>query len=374
MRTKANYPYIYFFIEPNVVFVYKIETGQYLTLDDLHHTGEWQTYEIDGPGEFDGFHHEDYQPLVGRGYAIKLDDHIFMLENINKQIQKHRKPDDYEPVHITISESAAGSLRFGLERPKTVIGFPDFFEIGPLWRLHEKIGQDFRFQWMGENINTEMDDYEQETKFINTLLEIEDIPEQVPIYLWTANNAKEQTGIRYILTLLGGKANELYLINSTDCYHEMIDVQDEYHHITHTSEIHPDKLKQIFETAKGKPLSDEEKRQYQEEWRELAEGKQVLRIWKDNRIISVSEDYYDSLILDTIKNLQQQNDFILTARVVGATLGQMQEPVSDSYLEYRIRHLVYNQQLELKGIPKSMRHYSVRQRKAWGQAPTGAPH
>ncbi|WP_042460159.1 DUF1835 domain-containing protein [Neobacillus dielmonensis] len=360
MKTKANYPYIYFFDENNVVFVYKIEAERYLTLDELHHTGEWQTYEIESPGEFDRFHHEEYQPLVGRGFAVRLDEHVVMLENINKQIQKHLVRQGDAPVHITVSESAAGSLRFGLERPKTVIGFPDFFEIGPLWRLQEKDGQDFRFEWLGENINTGMDDYEHEIKYLNTLLEIEDIPEQVSIYLWTANNAKEQTGIRYILTLLAGKSNDIYLINSTDFDNEIVDMQDEFHHITHTSEIHPDKLKHIFETVKGKPLSDEEKRQYQKEWRELAEGKQVLRIWKDSRIISVSEDYYDSLILDTIRSLQQNDDYILTARAVGATLAQMQEPVSDSYLEYRIRHMVYNQKLELKGIPKSMRHYSVR--------------
>jgi hypothetical protein len=36
--------------------------------------------------------------------------------------------------------------------------------------------------------------------------------------------------------------------------------------------------------------------------------------------------------------------------------------VGDAYLEYRLRHLIYNGILELKGIPKSMRHYSVKLR------------
>jgi hypothetical protein len=41
----------------------------------------------------------------------------------------------------------------------------------------------------------------------------------------------------------------------------------------------------------------------------------------------------------------------------------MEVLASDSFLEYRIRHLVYTGVLELKGIPKSMRHYSVKLRK-----------
>ncbi|ULT59810.1 DUF3658 domain-containing protein [Neobacillus drentensis] len=32
------------------------------------------------------------------------------------------------------------------------------------------------------------------------------------------------------------------------------------------------------------------------------------------------------------------------------------------FLEYRIRYLIYSRFLELKGIPKSMRHYSVKPR------------
>lgn len=75
------------------------------------------------------------------------------------------------------------------------------------------------------------------------------------------------------------------------------------------------------------------------------------------------DHYFDPLILKTIEKLhkeQETKDFIRTGRVIGETIHQMEESVGDSYLEYRIRHLVYNGVLELKGIPKSMRHYSVK--------------
>lgn len=53
MKTKVNYPFIYFLTEPNVVFVYKIETNHYLSLSELSKIGEWQTYEINHSEEFD---------------------------------------------------------------------------------------------------------------------------------------------------------------------------------------------------------------------------------------------------------------------------------------------------------------------------------
>jgi hypothetical protein len=363
MKTTAKYPFIYFFMNPNVVFVYKIETDHYLTVSELRDFGEWQTYEINHAGEFDTFNHEESNPLEGRGYFVIQEDTNTMLEIINKQIQKHRLYAESTSVHIVISESAAGSLRYGLERPKVVIGFPDFFSIGPIWKLDEKIGQTYRFEWLYENIKTEQDDYEYENKFTNTLLEIEDIPEQVPIYLWTANNANEQVGVRFILHLLQSKTNEVFLINSTDEYLVSQDKEPPY---THTSQLEPEYLRLVFEKNEtAQPLSDEDKIQFQAEWMELSSTKGVLRLCFNNKIVSVPVDHYDPLIINMIEKLhseQVDKDFIKTLSVIGEILGQMEELISDSFLEHRIRQLVYTGVLELKGIPKSMRHYSVKLR------------
>lgn len=366
MQTKVNYPYIYFFMVPNVVFVYKIETNDYLSFSNLSEFGEWQTYEINHPEEFDTFHHEKFEPLVGRGYAVSHSDDNMMLEIINKQIQKHRIYSQDGPVHIVIGESAAGSLRYSLERPKEVIGFPDFFSIGPIWKLDEKIGQTSRNEWLYENINTEQDDFEYENKFTNTLREMEDIPGDVPIYIWTANNANEQVGHRFILALLTGKANEVFLINSTELYTKYISSKNDVQSYHYTSQLEPKNLRRIYEMGKQRrPLSTDEKAQYQKEWQKLSLTKEVLRIWRNQEIVGVAEDHYDSLIIKTIEKLhleQGNEEFLKTARVIGEILGQMEEFISDSFFEYRIRHLVYSGVLELKGVPRSMRHYSVKLR------------
>ncbi|WP_082631819.1 DUF3658 domain-containing protein [Cytobacillus praedii] len=98
----------------------------------------------------------------------------------------------------------------------------------------------------------------------------------------------------------------------------------------------------------------------------MAQSKGVLRLWRNNEISSVSENHYDSLIIQIIKKIHREQvhkDFIRASKVIGEMLEQMMEEfVSDSFLEYRIRYLIYNGVLELKGVPKSMRHYSVKLR------------
>jgi hypothetical protein len=126
--------------------------------------------------------------------------------------------------------------------------------------------------------------------------------------------------------------------------------------------MHPEELKVLFEKYKtAKPLSIQERIQYQKEWETLAETKGLLRLWLKGRVEEVSEDYYDRLIMSTIKEINP-TDFIKAGRVIGSVMALTEEMVSDVFIEYRLRHLIYNGLLELKGIPKSMRHYSVKVR------------
>lgn len=366
LETRVIFPFIYFFIKPNVVFVYKIETYDYVNVSDLKPQG-WGTFEL-YPGEtLETFDHKNYQPLEGRSYFIKQEDLVKMVEEINKQIQLYRQKQinqvNLSPVNIVSPEFAAGSLRVGLERPKVVIGFPDFFAIGPLWKLDEKIGQSFRSEWFYENINYEQDDYEYQTKFQNTLREIDDIPNDVPIYLWYGQNAGEQIGIRFILYLLRDKGNQISLLNSTELYEQYITSEKDDQPISHTGQLEPEDVRLLFEKSKGtKPLSESEIKQLQREWEELSQTKGVLHLWKDGQIIGVSENHFDSLIVETIEGIhakQGDKEFIKVGTLIGEILQHGVE-CDSYYLEYRIRHLIYSGVLALKGIPKSMRHYSVK--------------
>jgi hypothetical protein len=366
IKTKIIFPFIYFYMDPNIVFVFEIKTSNYTNVQDLQNSG-WGTFELNPGDTFDTFNHKENKPVEGKSYFINQDGVAMMVEEINKQIQQNRQPDkDQEtkiPIHIVSPEFAAGSLRVGLERPKEVIGFPDFFGIGPLWKLEEKVGQAFRNEWLYENINYEQDDHEYQTKVQNALRELEDVPTEVPIYIWCGNNASEQTGIRFILYLLRDKDNEVFLLNSTELYEKYKATENQS--IFQTGQLNPEDARLFFENNKGnKPLSDHERKQFQAEWKVLSKTTEVLRVWENGKIKGVPEHHFDSQIICMIEKLhanQEVKDFIKAGSLISEILTQGDE--YDSYfLEYRIRTLIYNGALELKGIPKSVRHYSVRLR------------
>ena len=51
---------------------------------------------------------------------------------------------------------------------------------------------------------------EYESRYLKTSAEIAAIPEHIPIVIWTAENADEQTGIRYLLYLLKEKTSDVF--------------------------------------------------------------------------------------------------------------------------------------------------------------------
>jgi hypothetical protein len=369
MSSRIRYPFVYFYAEPNVVFVYKINRTELLDFNSLREL-EKQTYEM-APGEdFSDFNHENHQPLEGRGYFMRLEDHYKMIKIINRAIQQHKRETEgrrnpsYTAVHIAPSESAAGSIRVMLSQREKVIGLIEHLGTGPLWNLDTEEGRKHRADWMFDHINYPLDDFELDQKNDNMLMEIADIPEGLPIYIWAGENADEQTSLRYLMYLLKELNNEIIIIHSTALFSGMGLKNDGP--ARYTSQLEPGDLSLVFERGKeSSPLSDKERMVLLRDWEELARTQSVLRIWKNGKIASVHEDYFDHLIIETINEIDADSEdgFVKAGHLIG-TIAEKDLPDTDLfYLEYRIRELVYNGILELRGVPKSMRHYRVKLRK-----------
>jgi hypothetical protein len=287
------------------------------------------------------------------------------LANISTPRLKLR---DFHTVHLVCGDSPAGTLRVGLERNHQVLGFPEFFQIGPLWNVNKPPGREKRLEWLKDHINFYDDYFEEEYmhRITNLEKEIEDIPENKPIVLWTADNAQEQVFVRYILHSLQNRSNDIYLINTTEAYKELYNTPETFYYLHHTAEAAPEKLKRFLEKKVGSPLTNDVIQGYITDWHHLTETKEVLRIWKEGVIKSVPEDYFDEKLIYYAKEAQEEygaESFIKAGRIIGETYGQLEGIAADVYLEYRLRTLIYQGVFEIKGIPKSLRHYSVKCKK-----------
>ncbi|MGP7817660.1 DUF1835 domain-containing protein [Niallia sp. 01092] len=328
METRCIYPYIYFLGDP-VVFVFDIKVEKYIRPSQLREAGDCKVYELKDGEEFESFDHIEATPVTGAGYFMSEEGIAFMTKEVNRQISHHKKisstsikEDFHAPVHLVASESTAGSLRAALDSPNKVIGLSEYLAVGPIRNLHTESGQAERFEWLFDHINMEISEFDQEIRFTNTLVEIAEISKHAPIYIWCGNNNEEQTALRFFLYLLADKTNDIFLIH--------INEHNDIKH-THISMFDDKELKILFEYKQKKgrtPLSNEEKINYIEEWMTLAKSKEVLRIWQENKIGSVSEQYFDSIILKVIKTLhekQENKEFIRVSAIIGETIDQLEE-------------------------------------------------
>lgn len=74
IKTKVNYPFVYFFIEAKGILVYQIKTQNYVTALDVHENGEWQTFEAEKEDTFESFNHETGNLLEGQGFVLNQND------------------------------------------------------------------------------------------------------------------------------------------------------------------------------------------------------------------------------------------------------------------------------------------------------------
>ncbi|WP_404427260.1 DUF1835 domain-containing protein [Ureibacillus chungkukjangi] len=273
---------------------------------------------------------------------------------------------DYSTVHIVCGESPAGSLRVGLGHENKIIGFPDFFAVGPIWELHQEVGRKNRHEWLKDHLNYSDDYFEEvyENRFSKTLAEIERLNGEVPIVIWTAENSNEQTGLRYLVYLLKEKKNDVFVINTTLAFQELFNTPEFGCLDIHTGEVNGEQLKKIYQANLSAPLTDEDRTRFEREWIELSESKGLVRIWENHKINNVTEGHFDDYIVNTARKLhamQGEKDFMKSARLIGEIYGQYNQ-LGDAFIEYRVRSLIYKGVFEIKGIPKAIRYYSVKLR------------
>lgn len=273
-------------------------------------------------------------------------------------------------IHILLDPSASGSLKYvlseiGLDRKEKIFSFFDIFSIGPIWKLHEKKGLEFRIEWMKKCISDEYDEI-LDYKLENVLNQINLIPDRAHITIWTSDNAHEQTGLRYLLYLLKGKKVDITIVNTTRAYEELFHVSRDKYSFFHTGVIAPEKLQVIYEKDYGELLTEHNREEIEKEWYSLAKSKKTLRIWRNGLIQNVAEDYYDELIIDRAKQLHGKRggkEFIESTRLIGEVLGHIDQYVGDAFLEYRLKSLIESEVFESEGSLETIRLYSVRLKK-----------
>ncbi len=295
------------------------------------------------------------------------EDSIKNLMDIPRQLTSNtsykRNVKESTHVHIAFDDSTAGCLKHMLSQEERleegVVAFSEFFSIGPINKLHTNEGQLARQKWLVNNL-TAYDSYFEEEyllRFIETLEELLTIPVETPITIWKANNAHEHVGLCFVMAQLKDKKN-IRVINTSEASKEIL--KQEYD-IRGTGELPPESLALIQKSFVELPYLTVEKRmQFEYEWDRLSNSTEFLRVWKENEVHFVQEDYFDQFIIECAKSIGADREFLKAPRVIGEALGLVEQLVGDTFLEYRLKELIKKEVFEFVGSLDEMRFYSVK--------------
>lgn len=364
MDIRTNGSYVYFLIDDNLVFSYKIESLTYISLHELRNSQHSAIYDLESYQKFQDFEHENREPIQGRGIFLGEESLKEIITQINKVIKMQKKTQKIKgkkAIHLVATEQIASQLIVDLNEQIEVIGLDAALTFGPLQQLNEHYGQMERSEWFYENINRE---YEEESPYMITLVNkinsMDDMNEERPVYIWCGNNIEEQLALRFFTFLFETKPNPLYLINTSDLLKKKVTSKEQ---VVHTAQLKSEELKAIFNQIDNENIiSPKTKERLITEWLAIANAKELLRIWRNQAILPVAIDYYDHKIVEAWKRMhaEEQIDYIMTSQLIWETMEEENLFIDHNFLEYRIRHLVYSGVFEMKGIPKNRRRYFVR--------------
>lgn len=266
-------------------------------------------------------------------------------------------------IHIAFDDSTAGCLKHMLSQEERleemIIAFSEFFSIGPIHKLHMNEGQLARQEWLVNNLTAYENYFEEEylPRFLETMEELHTIPIETTITIWKANNAHEHVGLCFVMAQLKDKKN-IRIMNTSEASKEIL--KQEYD-IRGTGELPPESLALLQKSFIELPCLTVEKRmQFECEWDRLSNSTEFLRVWKENEVHSVQEDYFDQFIIECAKSIGADREFLKAPRVIGEALGLVEQLVGDTFLEYRLKELIKQEVFEFVGSLDEMRFYSVK--------------
>ena len=276
-------------------------------------------------------------------------------------------------IHIAFGDSAAGNLKaafkIGVEKNwesatehidftscAALLNCSDRFAIGPVYEMDLPAGFFDRINWIGDFLEDciepgmtldDVDDLlERISDFYKKLAWVEN---DCNVVLWHGQNVSEWMGTRLVASLLP----ECQLFE-VDLNQMSSAVQWEHagYKPNWIAECSPEWLATLFNHIK--PVSDETKAVWAQEWDALIQTSQMLRVWTEKGLESVEIDYFDKPLIDLCGETPKK-----ASRVIGELLASGICEAGEDFLALRLKRLVENGKLQAEGSLASIREYAV---------------
>ncbi|GLC86882.1 DUF1835 domain-containing protein [Lysinibacillus piscis] len=247
-------------------------------------------------------------------------------------------------LHITFNLSTQGSIKHAirqhqLQRTESVICIHDMFSIGPLTTLEE------RKSWLEKHIFRSQEDQDlYEDVYQVWKKAIANVPCNVDVWVWYSQNAYEEIALRYVMSEFIHKCSRIYGVDATEGLERLQSKMS----IRHTGELSSAMLMKLRQEARR--FSVQECQQLANEWATLIQTPNTLRLWQQG-ITHVEENAFDATILACAKSTheQSQEEWLSPTRIMGNVYSEIEDYLSEEYLENRLLFLAEQGHFEIDG-------------------------
>lgn len=269
-------------------------------------------------------------------------------------------------VHVCFGISAYASLKYVLHNTnehhnEQIICVEDDFSIGPVYKLDSSEGLRKRTQWIKELLLTTGSLKDQDyLSWIETTISsissnlsiITKIPNDSRVILWYGHNVSDAIGLRFVVFLLQNKNIQFEEVNVTE--YKVQARKTPYAYVLRSLAEMPSHW--MLDALKTKQqISDSKIKKLIHDWKSWSQTKDILRILLDGNGVAVSEDYYDTIILENISSEYQK-----ASRVVGEIIGKSEQNINETYLTLRMHQMIQEEKLSHRGNLESLGKFEVR--------------
>lgn len=341
-------------IEKELVELHDWELRQFLrkVLEEAHSTAEQR-----------GIQASDEDPLLSKWGAF--------VESSRQRRLKEEESRNH--IHLLFSLSDAGSLKvtlgnLGRRRESHVLAFDTLLSVGPIKELETEEGQRRRKEWLMERFpcHMHMDSMNLDNRMDRLVAFLTRLPEHQQITIYCSDNAHDQIGLRLAVYCLRHRHQPIHVVNMTQQFTAMASQYELPFHPYAIGHIPFDTLEQLLKKAVTlPPLTEEQRSQYELDWRSWSEQEGTLRLWLNGAVQSVPEHYYDENLIEIVDRLQlaeTKSSYVRAGRVVGEAIEGWGQLIGDSFVDYRLWTLISDGKLEFRGLPGALYRYSVKVR------------
>ncbi|MGX5816772.1 DUF1835 domain-containing protein [Chitinophaga lutea] len=274
-------------------------------------------------------------------------------------------------LHIVFGQSSAAQLKAAFELDPNLEGdvlvFEDDLSVGPLFILDTPDGRRARREWWtamsaavtaapagteAPQEETEPAPPEEDVDPVRSLKARLREEEEVTVWIWAGQNAADVCGYYWLVSQLDRFSGRIHLIYLNNL--PFLNEKNAVFYPTHLHQILPKEFLKAKKLAREVSLAEFELDG--DEWRRLMNENAGVRLLEGGKKIrGEAASFYDKDLLQ-----QAGAEFVKAWKVISQTAAKYKYPVQDHFLNWRLKELVKDGQLESRGELKTARDYEVK--------------